>query len=95
MGRYFDRQMKRFGLLGKSQSEPDQEMETQKIEVPEFSEEEKELARAQKEQLDRMSQYSNLFARIGEGNNPPPSNKKMVEPDDEVLLSGLMNMLDY
>ena len=95
MGRYFDRQMKRFGLLGKDYSKPNQEEEAPEIKIPEISEEEKEFARMQKEQLDRMSQYSNLFARIGEGNDPPPSNKKMVEPDDEVLLAGLMNMYDY
>tara|TARA_R100001086_G_scaffold169170_1_gene92065 strand:- start:204 stop:404 length:201 start_codon:yes stop_codon:yes gene_type:complete len=66
MGRYFDRQMKRFGLLGKDYSKPNQEEEAPEIEIPEISEEEKEFARMQKEQLDRMSQYSNLFARIGE-----------------------------
>ena len=87
--------MKRFGLLGRKQGESKRQEESPEMEMPKITDEEREFARAKQDRLDRMSQYSNLFARIGEGNNPPPSNEKMVEPDDEILLSGLMGTYDY
>tara|TARA_R100000458_G_C8074246_1_gene111717 strand:+ start:277 stop:561 length:285 start_codon:yes stop_codon:yes gene_type:complete len=94
MGRFYETQMRRFKLLGASKKAKEDEPMIDPM--PEPSEEEKKQAQAQKRKMQKMEEYSNIFAKMG---NPYPElddpDERLVETDDDVLLAGLRAFETY
>jgi hypothetical protein len=86
MGKFYDIQMRRFGLLG-SKAKPE-EPKAFEQRPAEPSEREKLIAQERR----RKEKYKELFADIGAQQvftTPAPQTVETMETDDDVLLGGL------
>tara|TARA_R100001594_G_scaffold122631_1_gene158835 strand:- start:26160 stop:26432 length:273 start_codon:yes stop_codon:yes gene_type:complete len=90
MGKFYEIQMRRFGLLG-SKAKPE-EPKAFEERPAEPSEQEKLMAQERR----RREKFKEVFGDIGSqqvSTTPPPQTVESIETDDDVLLGGLRGHL--